>query len=169
MKHLVVLVLLMAGLTACAKNSANNIAPTATANFPINVLPLASAVPMPIEFNDKSFPIQPATNETYDMGRALYEQHCGSCHGLNGEGQQPNPLAVGMAPPHNDDGHTWHHADQQNFQTIWAGRDIAGTMPSFAHQLTPNEIIAVLAYIKTWWSEQSLTVQLERTQSVINN
>lgn len=168
MKYLVVLVLLITGLTACAKNT-TDADPTATADFSINVLPLASAVPMPIEFNDKRFPIQPATNETYDMGRVLYEQHCGSCHGLNGEGQQPNPLAIGMAPPHNNDGHTWHHADQQNFQTVWTGRNIAGTMPGFALQMTPDEIIAVLAYIKTWWSEQSLTVQLERTQSIINN
>ena len=48
-------------------------------------------------------------------GQALYQTHCGSCHGANGEGQFPQdpyfPDATGRvgAPPHDSTGHTWHH------------------------------------------------------------
>lgn len=166
MQNIVVSLLLTLGLlTACdASNST-----TPSPNNQIDVPPLMTMPPMPLALDDTRFPIMPAAEAQYDTGRALYEQYCSSCHGLNGKGQQPDPLAFGMAPPHTDAGHTWHHPDQQNFQTVWTGRTVAGVMPSFAAQLTPDEIIAVLAYIKTWWSEQSLTVQLERTQSAMNN
>jgi mono/diheme cytochrome c family protein len=70
-----------------------------------------------------------------------------------------------MAPPHNNDGHTWHHPDQVNFATAWLGRTIAGTMPSFRDKLSPDELILILAYIKTWWNEDSLAVQLDRTRA----
>lgn len=166
MQNTVVSLLLTLGLlTAC--NASNGT--TESTNNQIDVLTLATVPPAPLTSDDSRFPIMPATEAQYSTGRALYEQYCSSCHGLNGEGQQPDPLAFGMAPPHTDAGHTWHHPDQQNFQTVWAGRAIAGVMPSFAAQLTPDEIIAVLAYIKTWWSDQSLTIQLERTETMLNN
>lgn len=126
------------------------------------------APPVPLFADDPHFPIQPAAGERYVMGRALYEAHCASCHGLAGEGQGPEPLAPGAAPPHNADGHTWHHPDQQNFATVWQGREVAGAlMPGYHDRLKPDEIVAVLAYIKTWWLPDQLARQLAQTEQVI--
>jgi mono/diheme cytochrome c family protein len=113
--------------------------------------------------SDSRFPIEPANT---DSGKALYDQFCAACHGIDGAGEQPDPLSPGAAPPHNADGHTWHHPDQQNFLTVWQGRTVPGVMPGFYERLTPDEIISVLAYIKTWWLPDQLDHQMEQTQRI---
>src|SRR5829696_5604545 len=58
-------------------------------------------------------------------GAIVYRDHCASCHGANLEGQ-PNwksRTAEGRlpAPPHDETGHTWHHADDALFALIKHG------------------------------------------------
>ena len=102
-------------------------------------------------------------------GKALYEQHCASCHGVNGEGQ-PNwklPDADGIypAPPHNNEGHTWHHPDHQLLAIIAEGGTMPNTqMPSFADTMTPEQMEATLAYIKTFWGEEERKFQEQVTR-----
>ena len=122
--------------------------------------------PVPLAATDPRFPIEPANGEALSTGKQRYERFCASCHGINGEGEQPDPLAPGAAPPHNADGHTWHHPDQQNFLTVLQGRSVAGVMPGYYEQLTPDEIISILAYIKTWWLPDQLEHQMEQTRLV---
>jgi mono/diheme cytochrome c family protein len=94
------------------------------------------------------------------LGRTIYERHCASCHGAHLEGQKnwrerlPNGRLP--APPHNADGHTWHHPDAQLFEITKRGAaNIApgyqSDMPSFAAVLSDREIWAVLAFIKSTW------------------
>ena len=94
-------------------------------------------------------------------GEPIYAEFCASCHGANLEGQ-PNwrtPLPTGglPAPPHDETGHTWHHADQQLFAlTKFGGQRSApagfqSNMPPFEGQLSDREIRAVLAYIRSRW------------------
>ena len=49
------------------------------------------------------------------LGQRLYAENCATCHGADLEGQPDwqTPLANGRypAPPHDETGHTWHHAD----------------------------------------------------------
>ncbi|PZU14357.1 MAG: cytochrome C, partial [Citromicrobium sp.] len=49
------------------------------------------------------------------LGQRLYAENCASCHGADLEGQPDwqTPLENGRypAPPHDETGHTWHHAD----------------------------------------------------------
>jgi cytochrome c2 len=65
--------------------------------------------------------------ESYVLGEQVYAQNCLSCHGINGVGQNPeNPQALDatgryVAPPHNDNGHTWHHDDDLLFSYIHDG------------------------------------------------
>lgn len=124
--------------------------------------------PVPLEVNDPRYPIQPADDDLVAEGKQLYDRFCASCHGVDGEGAQPDPYAPGVAPPHDDTGHTWHHADQQNFGTVWFGRDVNGLMPGYYDRMTPDEIITVLAYIKTWWSEDHLATQLDLSQRMVD-
>lgn len=94
-------------------------------------------------------------------GQPIYTEFCASCHGADLEGQ-PNwrtPLSTGglPAPPHDENGHTWHHPDQLLFAlTKFGGQRSApagfqSNMPPFEGRLSDREIRAVLAYIRSRW------------------
>ncbi len=112
---------------------------------------------------------------TNSVGEAVYVQHCASCHGVNLEGQpdwkQQNEDGSFRAPPHDDSGHTWHHGDPTLLEAIRLGGarfndlNIGGTsnMPAFGEILSDEEITAVLAYIKSTWTEENQTWQQEAT------
>lgn len=107
----------------------------------------------------------------------MYAQHCASCHGVNLEGQ-PNwrqRRADGRlpAPPHDESGHTWHHADRLLFAITKQGlvpphapAGYASDMPAFAGRLSDDEIWAVLAFLKSrWTSPEVLAARAEMTGS----
>ena len=109
-------------------------------------------------------------------GAELYRQYCASCHGANLEGQENwrSPGADGRlpAPPHDETGHTWHHADSLLFTytklggkaTLAAqGMDFDSGMPGFGEQLSDAEIWNILSYIKSTWPERARDAQAERT------
>lgn len=97
-------------------------------------------------------------------GGELYQAHCARCHGANLEGQPEWQLrkADGRlpAPPHDDSGHTWHHPDEQLFGLTkyglgpYAPAGYESDMPAFEGVLTDDEIVAVLAFIKSRWSAE---------------
>ena len=67
----------------------------------------------------------PDNAEYVALGQQVYASFCTGCHGANLEGQ-PNwqkklPLGNFPAPPHDETGHTWHHADQWLFEIIKYG------------------------------------------------
>ncbi len=95
------------------------------------------------------------------LGRQIYARECASCHGVNLEGQPDwrNRRADGKlpAPPHDADGHTWHHGDDQLFAltkqgiAAFAPPGYQSDMPAYGGKLSDAEIWAVLAYIKSRW------------------
>lgn len=98
----------------------------------------------------------PAEAAMLSQGETVYQTHCAACHGLEGEGQpdwrRPGPNGRLPAPPHNSDGHTWHHPDQQLLHIIANGSILPNSdMPAYGDILTQEEMEAVLAYIKTFW------------------
>lgn len=103
----------------------------------------------------------------FEMGKRVYAQQCASCHGANGEGKYPStwkqPDTSGLidAPPHNADGHTWHHADGLLFDIIKNGLTVTGfhPMPAFKEKLTDEEIWAVIAFLKSWWKPDQVEIQ----------
>jgi mono/diheme cytochrome c family protein len=112
------------------------------------------------------------------LGGKLYAQHCAACHGPKLEGQ-PNwrrPLPNGRmpAPPHDESGHTWHHADHVLFAITrnglvppYAPKDYESDMPAFAGKLSDEEIWAVLAYIKSHWtSAEVIAARAEMTRNM---
>jgi mono/diheme cytochrome c family protein len=94
-------------------------------------------------------------------GEAIYGAECAACHGANLEGQGDWRVrdADGYlpAPPHDETGHTWHHPDSQLIAITMLGTEqIVGggyrsNMRGFQDVLSRDEIIAVLAYIKSTW------------------
>jgi mono/diheme cytochrome c family protein len=95
-------------------------------------------------------------------GQKIYQANCAACHGddLQGEANWQQPKATGRmpAPPHDETGHTWHHSDELLFNLTKYGiarlsnnPDYQTDMPIYEDVLKDDEIIAVLAYIKSTW------------------
>jgi len=96
-----------------------------------------------------------------EQGRALYADYCASCHGAALEGELDwrarNAEGYLPAPPHDETGHTWHHPDQLlvDITTLGTEAIVGGgyrsNMTGFGDVLGEEEILAVLAYIKSTW------------------
>jgi mono/diheme cytochrome c family protein len=61
------------------------------------------------------------------------------------------PPALASAPVHGDSGHTWHHPDHLLFQWVLDRPSLATVMAAFRGTLTDEQVIEVLAYIKSNW------------------
>jgi mono/diheme cytochrome c family protein len=108
---------------------------------------------------------------TAQSGEALYQANCQRCHGGATGGSM-----MDMPPRHNANGHTWHHADQQLIDTVLNGSGQMGEMmrgmmgdpgvrmPAFRDVLTEEDVRAILAYIKTWWTEEQRRTQADLSQ-----
>lgn len=103
--------------------------------------------------------------EAIVLGRAVYAGTCASCHGDNLQGEQLDWRSRGPdgrlpAPPHDANGHTWHHADDLLFAiTKYGSAAVIGggyesNMMGFEEMLTDEEILAVLGYIKSTWPRE---------------
>ena len=120
--------------------------------------------------SDTHLSADPNNKQQVAMGKNLYDKHCAACHGVNLEGQA-NWRKRGddgrlPAPPHDDSGHTWHHPDQMLFEIIRDGMvpphapdNYVTDMQGWGDVLSGEQIWAILAYIKSRWSEESLRVQ----------
>lgn len=112
--------------------------------------------------------------EVVALGREAYRAYCASCHGLEGEGvpdwQTPNEMGELPAPPHDSTGHTWKHSDAMLYRIASEGwRDPFNktdrlTMPAFEDVLSPRQIVAVIAYLKTLWTAEQREFQWEESQ-----
>ncbi len=105
-------------------------------------------------------------------GESLYRQYCIGCHGGPTGGSM-----MDYPPRHNANGHTWHHPDCQLKGIIQNGGDAmtammrrmmappsTPAMPAFRGVLTDEEIEAILAFIKTWWTEEQRRYQAQITR-----
>lgn len=101
--------------------------------------------------------------QSVTAGKVIYSKFCAACHGARLEGQ-PNWRVRDEdgylpAPPHDESGHTWHHADTQLYMIVKHGvEDLSADgyksrMNGFRDLLTDEEILQVMAYIKSTWPE----------------
>ena len=115
-------------------------------------------------------------------GRELFASNCAACHGAAGEGHPEwrTRSADGTLPPPplNGDGHTWHHADGLLYRIVSDGGkslEIPGdpgfksAMPAFSDQLSHEEIIEVLDYLKSLWGDKTVQgLSIRETQARIS-
>lgn len=95
------------------------------------------------------------------LGQQVYADNCASCHGINLEGQSNwkvrDKEGYMPAPPHDESGHTWHHADELLFKITKFGTasllkgPYKTNMNGYQDILSDREIWAVLAFIKSRW------------------
>ncbi|KAB2867286.1 MAG: cytochrome c [Bauldia sp.] len=112
--------------------------------------------------------------ETLALGARLYAERCAACHGRTLEGQANWKVRLPSgrlpAPPHDADGHTWHHSDAELFRITKGGMaavvsDYESDMPAFAGVLADAEIEAVIAFIKSTWPERERAYQAARSRA----
>ncbi|GAA6209066.1 hypothetical protein NBRC116601_23590 [Cognatishimia sp. WU-CL00825] len=105
-------------------------------------------------------------------GKGIYQEYCAACHGRDLQGQknwrERDHEGLLPAPPHDESGHTWHHGDLLLFQitkygsAAVVGGDYQSNMPGFASDLTDQDILDVLGFIKSTWSQHAVDIQNAR-------
>jgi cbb3-type cytochrome c oxidase subunit III len=100
--------------------------------------PAAAAIKNPV----------PASADSLDAGKRLYQRHCASCHGANAEGGSGNDL-IPAAPDLTDK--EWKHggSDGEIFSVIKNGIPPELNMIPFGDQLKNQEIWSVVNYIRS--------------------
>jgi mono/diheme cytochrome c family protein len=109
-------------------------------------------------------------------GERLYNVYCSTCHG--GPVAERAAARPSYPPPHNASGHTWQHATCELEAIVRDGGDDmtralraaqappgAVEMPSFKDRLSADEIDAILAYIKTMWTDEQRQSQERVTRA----
>lgn len=112
----------------------------------------------------------PNNKQQVSRGALVYKKFCSLCHGANLEGDPNwrirNDNGKLPAPPHDETGHTWHHADELLFGIIKFGlippygpANYKTDMPAWGSTLSDEDIWAVLAYIKRQWPAETREAQ----------
>lgn len=138
---------------------------------------LAIAIIAALWFDSKSPQrADPDNAQQVARGQTIYMQQCAACHGAQLQGQPDwrSRLSNGRlpAPPHDGSGHTWHHPDSVLFGITkhglipgqYAPPGYQSDMPAFANSLPDNDIWAVLAYIKSTWSNDIRKMHAELSE-----
>ena len=104
----------------------------------------------------------PAADEPR-TGEQIFAASCAVCHGDGGEGDDDWMVRDEDGrlppPPLNGEGHTWHHSDGVLYGIVsegGAGIGFGSNMPSFKDELSREQIIAVLDYVKTLWEGKTV-------------
>ena len=132
-------------------------------------------LPFSIQAEPSPSKADPGNNQQVKRGKMIYMRFCSLCHGRNLEGQSqwhvPKPDGKMPAPPHDETGHTWHHADIVLFNITKFGlvpphapKDYRSDMPAWKETLTDEDIWAVLAFIKSRWPKENLEFQQKITK-----
>ena len=116
----------------------------------------------------------PGSPQRVASGQRVYAMRCTACHGAKGEARpdwdRPDASGEMPAPPHDRDGHTWKHSDAMLYRIVSNGwRDPYNktqrlTMPAFGQSLSPGEMRDVIAYLKTLWTPEQRSFQLEESE-----
>lgn len=102
------------------------------------------------------------------QGEQVYNANCLNCH------LGPTGGTIADDPPrHNANGHTWHHPDCALRTMVREGSagivEVSTSvlpMQPFKDRLSPEEIDAVIAYIKTMWTPAQRQAQASFTREM---
>ncbi len=107
-------------------------------------LAILPAVLLPLAW--MSFPRPEARAADVATGMAIYEKQCALCHGRTGKGDGPVAKSLNPAPPSFISKEMIGHLDERHHKVTMEGN---AAMPSFAGQLSHQEIDDVLAFTRT--------------------
>jgi mono/diheme cytochrome c family protein len=118
-------------------------------------------------------PYKPASDVERN-GQTLYQQHCQSCHGIDGVGETYSLQSLTdknylRAPALNYSEHAWHHTDDQLVKTILEGSPRTSKMPAFGKTgLSQQNARDLVAYLKSLWTERELDCQGPKHMQCMN-
>jgi mono/diheme cytochrome c family protein len=100
----------------------------------------------------------PDTRAKLMRGANVFDRHCASCHGWNGQGAGPDAFALVPAPADLE----WlrntpkSRSEPYTYWTIAEGGDqFESDMPAFKKRLPPRDIWSVIAYIRAGMPRRS--------------
>lgn len=92
----------------------------------------------------------PALADELSIGKQVYDTRCSFCHGVSGRGDGPAGTALQPPPNNFADKAYWANAtDERMRSAIVSGKQGTAMVP-FGTTLTPQEIDAVLVYLKSF-------------------
>jgi len=104
-------------------------------------------------------------------GASVYQQHCATCHGDRGQGTVL-PWNVRQAdgfyppPPLDDSAHAWHHSTAVLARVVREGSPPGeGKMPAWKDKLSEQEIVDVVVYVTSLWSDEKYRLWFEQIES----
>lgn len=101
------------------------------------------------------------------LGGIIYSHRCASCHGSQLEGQagwrEPDLQGRWLAPPHNEQGRTWRHADEDLIKMVYGTSGTLKEAHAHSTKLEHEEVIAVLSFIKSHWTPEQQAAQESKT------
>jgi cytochrome c553 len=110
-------------------------------------------------------PLPTLDNAQFARGEINYAQFCAECHGtkLEGESDWQRRKEDGNypSPPLDSSGHAWHHTDDQLMDIIANGGNpsLGATMEGFSEDLSENEMVEILEFIKSHWGREEREFQ----------
>lgn len=104
-------------------------------------------------------PVKRVTDKVIlDKGHALYIKNCSQCHGGQAQGtkewRQPDADGKYPPPPLNGTAHAWHHPTEVLMEVMKDGTLPDGNMPAWEGKLTDEELLSVIAWFQSLWSEE---------------
>ena len=94
------------------------------------------------------------------LGQTVYQSHCASCHGGQGQGKPPHypPLAGNQSIQMSSAVNPIRMVLNGGYPPATAGNPRPYGMPPFARLLSDNEVAAVVTYIRTSWGNRGAAV-----------
>ncbi len=142
------LILLVAGIAAALAATVKRLSPT----LRLTALGLAAACSVAgvamfldaVSATSLGAAAAPVDMARANRGRALYDEYCVSCHGPAGRGDGPAGAQLPVKPTDLTT-HVLQHDEMYLHSVILDGR---GYMPPFGNQLSQDEILDLIAYIR---------------------
>lgn len=109
------------------------------------------------------------TADNVSRGAVVFQEQCASCHGKEGQGsvvwRQVGADGKFPPPPLNGTGHAWHHPFRVLGSQIKFGAPGGqGSMPGMAEILSDQDIVDVIAWFQSKWSDEIYAAWLAREQ-----
>ncbi len=116
-----------------------------------------------VSFNQLTLEPKASTQRWYfaeqaERGKTVFANNCAVCHGKNAEAT-PHWKTLDAngnypPPPLNGSAHAWHHPLAILGRTIYhGGTPVGGQMPAFKDVLSETDMIDVIAYFQSYWSD----------------
>jgi len=103
------------------------------------------AITAPPTANSPTNPV-PATVDSIDAGRGLFDDNCARCHGVSARGGGPDAGTTSIAPADLLSGHINQHTDGDVY--TWISGGLPGGMPAWSGSLSDTQIWDLVNFLR---------------------